>query len=110
MRIRAWVVLLIFAGVGCSWIFVVRGAPYRTAVAWTENSSEVRSKVGAIRHIYPDLRRYRVGSSGALSRAHFAVFVQGTAETERVDFVVRKVEGKWSVAEASDERRQFTVK
>jgi hypothetical protein len=110
MRVPVWVVLLIFAGVGCSWIFVVRSTPYRTAVAWTENSSEVRSNVGAIRHIYPDLRRYRVGSSGALSRAHFAVFVQGAAETERVDFVVLKVDGKWSVAEASGEGRQFTVK
>ena len=110
MRVPVWVVLLIFAVVGCFWIFVVRGAPYRTAVAWTENSSEVRSNVGAIRHIYPDLQRYRVGSSGALSQAHFAVFVQGTVETERVDFVVLKVDGKWSVAEASGEGRQFTIK
>jgi len=110
-KLLPWVIVLAIAGVFFGWVYVTHSASYKAGLIWIRNSQKVSDDVGTIRHIYPDVSRYRVGSSGALSQAHFSVFVYGSKGKDRVElFVQQDEENGWHVVRAISNGRELVVK
>lgn len=110
-KLFPWIILLAVAGVFFGWTYVTHSDPYKAGLTWVRNSQKVNDEVGIIRHIYPDISRYRAGGSGDLSQAHFSVFVYGSKRTDRVElFVQKNEENGWHVVRAISNGKELAVK
>jgi hypothetical protein len=109
-KLFPWIIILAIAGVFFGWILVIHSDSYKAGVTWIRSSPKVSDDVGIIKHIYPDISRYRVGSSNALSQAHFSVYVYGSKGTDRVElFVQQNEENGWHVVRAVSNGRELVV-
>lgn len=103
--------MLAMAGFLSGWVYVTHSDPYRVGLIWIKNSQEVSAEVGIIRNVYPDISRYRISSAGAMSQAHFSVFVYGSRRLDRVDLFVQKNEKKsWHVVKAIEDGKEVVVR
>lgn len=109
-KLFPWIILLAIAGVFFGWISVIHSDSYKVGVTWIRNNPKISDDVGIIKHIYPDISRYRVGGSGALSQAHFSVYVNGSKGTDRVElFVQQNEKNSWHVVRAVSNGRELVV-
>jgi hypothetical protein len=109
-KLLPWIAVLAIVGAAAGWLEILHSDPHEAGIAWMKTSPAVAEGVGTIGDIKPDIGKYRVGSSGALSQAHFAVFVSGSRKTERVELVVQKSDAKnWRVVDATIEGRHVEI-
>jgi len=100
-KLFPWIILLAIAGFVFSWIYVIHSTPYKAGLIWIRSNQKVSDDVGTIRHIYPDISRYRAGGSGSLNQVHFSVFVYGSKGADRVEiFVQQNGKNGWHVVRA----------
>lgn len=104
-----WVALVVGLGWLAAWVCISRSDGCHAAAEWVSTNRDILSDVGTIEHVYPDPRRYRVWSSGDLSAAHFVLFVVGSKQTDHVDFQLQGTKGKWTVVEAMNGDKSWTI-
>jgi len=108
-KIFPWIIFLAIAGFSFGWVYVIHSDPYQAGLAWIRRDPVVIGDVGIIKHVYPDISRYRVSSSDGLSQAHFSLFVYGDKKTDRVELFVQKENSGWHVVRANKNGRSLSV-